>query len=812
MSNDGNALHLRTALTRSPPALTTGRPCLAGTQTLKHQQAEEKRINLNLTNERFFSLNARECTQESSGNGSVLSDQGNSSYFENGNKYEANLLWAGQGHVKLEGDTSDMSIEKSDEFINGSGNSSNSNNNNLEDPVVKSEYRPLGARAKDFSVAVTASPSSSGRSTLHYASDDDFDYDSMVEQTHKIASEDFQTLDDNLTFIAQYVKELTGCGESIKSISTTDNRVKNAPSTHKFTTANKPQYQQQQQQQQPPSQSIRTSLPHPVHNQDDCQPQKLQQLQQLYQSAVWLLSTRNNTEIGKDLTNSLTQDFLLSFSTNSNINEDLLNSFLTTADSINERGNRRSLTESDQCDTPSPFTTFQSPNQNRQVTENDLTSHEESLHRNILHNTSHVSTQKNFQDMHSVGMHRISSSNENSVGALLNGRISALQNPPSSADYNHLVNPPTQLIANHITTNLFSKTTSNYTPFLVNLLNMSQSLMNTSGGQMNTTVLQEQTDIILNLLVNQRASIQSNSLCNNNSNNNNNAVNNLPQMSHGYSAVGHLTSLASSSLSGYQGNISSFSSSCQNDQHTMLNRSLTEKLSQRIIPYQQRLNSFTNDVDKVANVYRNSAGYCYLIFEEETSVSKLLANCFENPDKGGNYYKMSSPKFVSKDVQVIPWVLSDDRFSNSTPKPEDMKRSVFVGALHALITAEALVKIMDDIFGNVVYATLDTDRYKYPTGSARVVFSSNKSYTKAIIANFVNIRTSKFIKTIQIDPYLENTVCSSCTTFPGIYFCRALECFKYFCPACWYVRHKSFDNSYMHIPLRRGFRTNVDQQ
>ncbi|CAH8845711.1 unnamed protein product [Trichobilharzia szidati] len=282
-----------------------------------------------------------------------------------------------------------------------------------------------------------------------------------------------------------------------------------------------------------------------------------------------------------------------------------------TADSSNERSNQRSLTESDQYDTPSPFTTYQLPKQNCQVTKNDLTSREGCLNRrNILHNTSHVSTQKNFQDMHSVDVHLTSSSNENSVGALLNGRISAPQNPPSSADYNHLVNPSTQLISNHLTTNLFSKTTSNYTPFLVNLLKTPQSPINTSDGQMNTTVLQEQTDVILNLLVNQRASIQSNSLCNNN-NNNSNVGTNLPQMSHEYYAMGRITSLASSSLSGYQGNISSLSSSCQNDQHTMLNRSLAEKLSQVVIPYQQRLNSFTNDVDKVANVYRNSAGKFY---------------------------------------------------------------------------------------------------------------------------------------------------------------------------------------------------------
>jgi len=41
---------------------------------------------------------------------------------------------------------------------------------------------------------------------------------------------------------------------------------------------------------------------------------------------------------------------------------------------------------------------------------------------------------------------------------------------------------------------------------------------------------------------------------------------------------------------------------------------------------------------------------------------------------------------------------------------------VFVGGLHGLINADALAHIMDDLFGGVVYAGIDTDKYKYPIG------------------------------------------------------------------------------------------------
>jgi cytoplasmic polyadenylation element-binding protein len=41
---------------------------------------------------------------------------------------------------------------------------------------------------------------------------------------------------------------------------------------------------------------------------------------------------------------------------------------------------------------------------------------------------------------------------------------------------------------------------------------------------------------------------------------------------------------------------------------------------------------------------------------------------------------------------------------------------VFVGALHGMMNAEGLAHIMNDLFGNVVYAGIDTDKHKYPIG------------------------------------------------------------------------------------------------
>ena len=65
-----------------------------------------------------------------------------------------------------------------------------------------------------------------------------------------------------------------------------------------------------------------------------------------------------------------------------------------------------------------------------------------------------------------------------------------------------------------------------------------------------------------------------------------------------------------------------------------------------------------------------------------------------------------------------------------------------------MMSADALGYIMNDLFGNVVYAGIDTDKHKYPIGSGRVTFSSSKSYINAIRAAFVEIKTLKFIKKV----------------------------------------------------------------
>jgi len=59
---------------------------------------------------------------------------------------------------------------------------------------------------------------------------------------------------------------------------------------------------------------------------------------------------------------------------------------------------------------------------------------------------------------------------------------------------------------------------------------------------------------------------------------------------------------------------------------------------------------------------------------------------------------------VVSQVQVIPWILENSNYVKSSSQRLDAHKTVFVGALHGMLTAAGLAKIMDDLFHGVIYA------------------------------------------------------------------------------------------------------------
>lgn len=198
-------------------------------------------------------------------------------------------------------------------------------------------------------------------------------------------------------------------------------------------------------------------------------------------------------------------------------------------------------------------------------------------------------------------------------------------------------------------------------------------------------------------------------------------------------------------------------------------------------------------------------GYVYILFENERQVKFLLSACNQDFGSGGNYYyKISSRRMRQKEVQVIPWVMSDGNYVQCPSYQLDPHKTVFVGALHGMLSAEALAKIINDLFGGVVYAGIDMDKHKYPIGSGRITFNNQQSYRKAVRAAFVEIKTPKFTKKVQIDPYLADSLCQMCGMQQGPYFCRNEACFKYFCRTCWLLNPSHRNHTSVHKPLMRN--------
>jgi len=221
---------------------------------------------------------------------------------------------------------------------------------------------------------------------------------------------------------------------------------------------------------------------------------------------------------------------------------------------------------------------------------------------------------------------------------------------------------------------------------------------------------------------------------------------------------------------------------------------------------------------------RSTLGYVYIIYENEASVQKMLADCRKEHKNGGEHYYYTiiipsnnnnnsfsynnhyNKRNKAKEVEVIPWNQEDTSYvpQNKTsilPPKIDAKSTIFVGALHGMLNAQGLAKVMNEVFGEVIHAGLDTDKYKYPIGSGRVTFRNRQSYVKAIKSKYVTIKANldpsdpspKFEKTIQIDPYLEDAKCCKCDNKSSL-FCRNENCLDYFCMNCWTFSHDTKNN------------------
>lgn len=62
------------------------------------------------------------------------------------------------------------------------------------------------------------------------------------------------------------------------------------------------------------------------------------------------------------------------------------------------------------------------------------------------------------------------------------------------------------------------------------------------------------------------------------------------------------------------------------------------------------------------------------------------------------------------------YVMQQENMKNIKPFYEDWSRTIWISSLHGTMTAFDLSRIMSSLFGTVLMAKINTDRYKYPRG------------------------------------------------------------------------------------------------
>lgn len=126
---------------------------------------------------------------------------------------------------------------------------------------------------------------------------------------------------------------------------------------------------------------------------------------------------------------------------------------------------------------------------------------------------------------------------------------------------------------------------------------------------------------------------------------------------------------------------------------------------------------------------RNTPGYVYVIYEHEASVQRMLNDCRKDIKNGGEHYiytifvppqppgilngACNNKRGKAKEVEVIPWNQDDTSYvpeknPSLLPPKIDSKSTIFVGALHGMLNAQGLAKVMSEVFGDVIHAGLDT--------------------------------------------------------------------------------------------------------
>ncbi|XP_022694797.1 cytoplasmic polyadenylation element-binding protein 3-like [Varroa jacobsoni] len=192
-------------------------------------------------------------------------------------------------------------------------------------------------------------------------------------------------------------------------------------------------------------------------------------------------------------------------------------------------------------------------------------------------------------------------------------------------------------------------------------------------------------------------------------------------------------------------------------------------------------------------------GHAYVVFENGRRVAEFLSSCRRT--EGAEIYAWQA---WGTSLQVIPWETSDNQYGERILDlgVDQLNFMVFVGALYGETTAKQLAFVLELTCGPVQFVRIDTDRYQYPTGSARVQFRTYQSFLQALKIHYLEIRAHHYQRTIELNPFVdEGVLCSRCLSNPSVVVCKAATCLKHYCNRCFMEHVTPLTDE--HIPVIR---------
>lgn len=182
--------------------------------------------------------------------------------------------------------------------------------------------------------------------------------------------------------------------------------------------------------------------------------------------------------------------------------------------------------------------------------------------------------------------------------------------------------------------------------------------------------------------------------------------------------------------------------------------------------------------------------FCFITFENYKCVMKLLNKC----NLMCNRFYL---KYNNESLWIRPWnIKNTEHYSvdNISPNMLDVsvsrysRKMVFLKGVPITLYASTITKMLEDMFGDVEYVKVLTDKADYPNGYAYVLFAEYESCIAAMIKRLIKVNH----KSMSVFPYFRgHEICDECQSKRvGVScFCIDVMCLQYYCKSCTTLIH-----------------------